>query len=96
MVGSLTFLSLCLHFPVIPSAICGLSLSLVTFSAPRGFSLGDGQFHMRNVKIIVFKTVFLIELLLAVHCRHVKVYCKMFFIALGKTALRGGHKVCMC
>ena len=55
-----------------------------------------GQFHMRNVKIIVFKTVFLIELLPAVHCRHVKVYCKMFFIALGKTALRGGHKVCMC
>ena len=45
---------------------------------------------MRNVKIIVLKTVFLIELLPAVHCRHVKVYCKMFFIALGKTALRGG------
>ena len=43
---------------------------------------------MRNVKIIVFKTVFLIELLPAVHCRHVKVYCKMFFIALGKTVLR--------
>ena len=43
---------------------------------------------MRNVKIIVFKTVFLIEILPAVHCRHVKVYCKMFFIALGKTVLR--------
>ena len=46
---------------------------------------------MRNVKIIVFKTVFLIELLSAVHCRHVKLYGKMFFIALGKTGLsRGG------
>ena len=47
---------------------------------------------MRNVKIIVFKTVFLIELLPAVYCRHVKVYCKMFFIALGKTVLGGGTK----
>ena len=45
---------------------------------------------MRNVKIIVFKTVFLIELLPAVHCRYVKVYCKMLFIALGKTVLGGG------
>ena len=51
---------------------------------------------MRNVKISVSKTVFLIELLPAVHCRHVEVYCKMFFITLGKAVLRGGHKVCMC
>ena len=51
---------------------------------------------MRNVKIILLKTVFLIELLPAVHCRHVKVYCKMFFIALGKTALRGGDTKYVC
>ena len=48
---------------------------------------------MRNVKIIVFKTVFLIELLPAVYCRHVKVYCKMFFIALGKTVLGGAQSM---
>ena len=45
---------------------------------------------MRNVKINVFKTMFWIELLCAVYCRHVKVYCKLFPVALGKTVLGEG------
>ena len=45
---------------------------------------------MRNVETSVFKTLFWIELLSAIYCRQiVKVYCKMFSVALGKTALGG-------
>ena len=53
---------------------------------------------MRNVETNVFKTLFWIELLIAIYCRQiVKVYCKMFSVALGKTALGGGgHEVYMC
>lgn len=50
---------------------------------------------MRNVKIIAFKTVLLIELLPAVHCRHAKCTAKCFLLPWAKL-ISGGDTKYVC